>query len=357
MTPSGSKASNSISAGRSTENHLCMQGENDVSSKQEVVPRVMALAYSLLPQVERQFNMKRNSTNNNNNNNKMVMSDVKEAHIHYKTTGLDEDDPESGLCVPELSSFQSPQKTVEQQHVDTETKFLPPSAAKAMKSLLRLSTLDDCSVVSLDDEDSDSEEVYDTSKFEVFEKAGDALLNSIRNETITPHSLDLPFWEDDQNNHTTTTNNNINNSQERNDKQQAEYDTMSVSSYDDEDDLRGEMNRLRNVVTSLRTDLSNAEVSHAHVIENDRQRSSRRPLISPNTLTQAGKLKTWRAIGKSLSQENYESEERTRVIDSASSLYWAVALIWAIVILLSGHVKYSSEMKSWPDFLSFMMRN
>lgn len=352
MSSSGSSSSNTInpegSKRLSPENHLVMQSENHVPSKQEIVPRVMALAYSLLPQVENRFQMKRSSDNNNNNNNNtMEISDVEEADIHFKTTGLDED-PENGLCVLP-PSFQSPQKTVDNAK---EPNILPPSAAKAMKSLLRLSNidcLDDCSVVSLDEENSvasNSEEAFDTSKFDVLEKAGDALLNSIRNETITPQSLDLPFWENDQNDDT--------NRKEGNDKQEAEYDNVSVSSYDDEDDLRGELNRLRNVVTSLRSDLSNAEVSHRHVIETNRRR---RPFISSNTLAQAAGLKTWRAIGKSLSQENYDSEERSRVIDSASSLYWAVALVWAIVILLSGHVKFSSEMESWADFLSFMMRN
>jgi len=322
---------------------LALKEEKHLSSQKEVVPRVMALAYSLLPQVEFQFRKKQAVT-------KSEFSDGATEDMNLKSTGLDED-LEGGLYTKE-ASYQSPGKSIEDT---TEPDLLPPSALKVVKSLLRLSSIqtsDDCSITSRDeDEDllsSDPKELFgNASNFDVREEAGDALLNSIRDETITPKSLDLPFWDEEEK---VDSSNDVGNDKQ---EEEEESDTVSISSYDDEDDLRGELNRLGNVIMSLQSDLTSAEVSHRHLIENNRTRTS---IFSPNTLELAGGLKTWRAIGRAITQDNVERQDSRRIIGSASSLYWAVALVWAIVILFAGHVKFSSEMEQWPDFLAFILR-
>jgi len=323
-------------------------------SKEQVIPKVVALACSLLPHVKQEIQNRQQQYMEGEENDAMIL----------KTTGLDED-MEDGL----YNETSSPNNNCPIDY-ESECRHLPPSAAKALTSLLRSSrTLryqrdrDGHSIhhaSDRDDEDDDDDSVLLGSKelfglitdLDLRDKEGDAILNSIRNNTLTPPSECVPFWaKNDEDSICSDSNYSQSNNQE-----QMYDDGVSLATVDD-DDLHGELNRLGTVISSLRNDLNVIEASHRSLGGNGYP-ERRRDFISTGTIELANGLKTWRALGRALApQDHSEGQDGSRIFDCASSLYWAIAFVWAIAILLAGHVQFSGDVRTFSGFMDVLLKN
>jgi len=335
----------------SRKEHLSKREELCQITKSQFIPKAFALACSLVPQVKQEYR-KKQQRHLQEENDTLIL----------KSTGLDED-LEDGLCCEELKTVSPRSCAIDYEN---ECCHLPPSAAKALTSLLRssrtqryqldhdISNINYASDRDDDDEDSillGSKELFGLkSDLDLRDKEGDALLDSIRNETLTPPSISVPFWANNDHD-TISTDSNPGDSSNQAEK---EDDDISLTTIDD-DDLHGELNRLGNVISSLRNDLDLVETNHRHPGEN-RPAERRRSFISPASVGLDDGLKTWPSLGRALSSHNRaQGQDGGRIIDCASSLYFAVAFVWAVVILLTGHVKFSGEMETLSDFLDFIM--
>lgn len=123
--------------------------------------------------------------------------------------------------------------------------------------------------------------------------------------------------------------------------------TISLSTNEDDDGMGGEIRRLGQVVASLRRDLAGAQGSIQIPLgdeDGSGSDSSRRANRGEATNYLAQQLQSYKYFGL-----------RSDGITSGSqhaALIWAVALVWALIILLSAHVQLGSDIgggASWID--------
>lgn len=139
---------------------------------------------------------------------------------------------------------------------------------------------------------------------------------------------------------------------------------------DDDDDLEKEILRLNDVAASLRTEMQDIRFESLPVFERSREDQNhqqsphtwRIPALprSPFSLSRsedaALRLKTFRTyFGTSGSYRDELREEGYITDDSIRALYWALAVVWAVVILLAGHFEFKG-MQSWGDVLDWLFQ-
>lgn len=139
---------------------------------------------------------------------------------------------------------------------------------------------------------------------------------------------------------------------------------------DDDDDLEKEILRLNDVAASLRTEMQDIRFESLPVFERptedqDHQQSPhawRIPAMSRSQFSlsrseeAALRLKTFRTyFGTSGSYRDELREEGYITDDSIRALYWALAVVWAVVILLAGHFEFKG-MQSWGDVLDWLFQ-
>lgn len=337
-------------------------------ARRSVLPKVVSLASRLVPAVATE--MERGSHSRKMQHEPSGQGSKEQEGSpgteRLKTTGLYEGNEADRAAVPE------PCSPSEAKSAEAEGLYLPRSAAVAALS-------EGLKKHQEDTEHSPPPQASGVVPVDaiaaglgpdvaLLDMEADALLESIRNEALSPsssgtarHALhEMSFRRDSDDNAAEE--------EESVDWCGEEDDAVQSYDSDDEDDMGGEIRRLGNVIASLRNDLRGASIDSMQrdLCAADEEDGTGAPVCPPpgndsnggsrlsivwgtaddaaNEL--ASHLKTWGVYG-------------TRTGGSHVPLYWAVALIWAIVILLAGHVSFSSMdsdggLSSWPAVLEWL---
>lgn len=145
----------------------------------------------------------------------------------------------------------------------------------------------------------------------------------------------------------------------------------SEGEFDDDDDLNIEMLRLNDVTASLRSEMQGLQFETLptfQVSPENRQTRRRwrfpsfpRPNHSLSSISFAGsedaalQLKTFRTYFGSSGIDYNNRRDGVDYISSESmhALYWAIAMVWAVVILLAGHFEFNG-FNTWKDVLNWL---
>ena len=156
--------------------------------------------------------------------------------------------------------------------------------------------------------------------------------------------------------------------------QNTDYHSDSDDEYNDDDDLDMELSRLNDVAASLRTEMEELRFESIPMLACNEQLESRRSQSTWRFSTPSLKLpfelfsrsvssgeeaalrmKTFQTyFGSSFSDQmvRNQGDEEYLADRSIQALYWALAFVWAVVILLAGHFELKG-MNSWEDILDW----
>uniref|UniRef100_A0A7S1Z4R4 Uncharacterized protein n=1 Tax=Ditylum brightwellii TaxID=49249 RepID=A0A7S1Z4R4_9STRA len=301
-------------------------------TKRHVIPKVVSLATRLIPAAREEAERleRKISTGNFELPNK---ADGVSQRSRLKSTGLEEDDIENGLCVDRKD----------------RVVCLPQSAATAA-----------CGADFLNESKEDGADIGYVSveaiaagldcDIALMDIEAEALIESIRN--VSPSKR----YE-------------IKSSSPKSDLSGDADDNHSVSSLGslDDDDIGGEVRRLSQSMSRLRLDLANANW------DSMREDVQRERLGSHDSSSQAPSLehdnssRRARALFTTFASQLTSNNKAWQQVDvnnvsgrSNATLYWSIALLWAVAILIAGRIKFISledediwsEIMDWPLFNS-----
>ena len=150
-----------------------------------------------------------------------------------------------------------------------------------------------------------------------------------------------------------------------------DYEIEDEEEEDDDDDLNAEILRLNDVAASLRSEMRDLQFESLPTfqVSPDLQHRRRRwqfPSFPRSTSTLSSisfanseetalQLKTFRTyFGSSgIDYSNQRDENSYISSESMHALYWAIAMVWAVVILLAGHFEFN-DFNTWNDVINWL---
>lgn len=277
-------------------------------TKRHVIPKVVSLATRLIPAARKEVNRVESEISAGNIDFSNKADNIAKGP-RMKNTGLEEGDIENGCCVDGSD----------------HAVCLPQSVAAAV-----------CGSIYTDEPKEDAAESGHVSvesiaagldcDIALMDIEADALIESIRNVKSSLPKSKSGLSSDSDDNH-----------------------SVSSSGSFDDDDIAGEVRRLSQAMSRLRLDLANANWDS---MREDIQRES---FGSYDSSSQAppsnyqNSIRYARALFMKFTSQLTPNNKAWQQVDidningrSNATLHWAIALLWAVAILLVGRVKFIS---------------